>query len=360
MIEKVIASLCILSCFVSGDWVKLPQITNTPKVTYKIQTVASFSDLPSSSLLANSDVLNSVFSYDTPKISSVPTTEMTLIGETAQPYQSNSKKYFPSTVTSKTIDFTHKISDRVDNEEMVMEPVSLVHQRSDKKKVIYMNQTVAMRVLPLLPVEEQVKEISMKNEALDDAEDDDGVTIVDEEDDLSSSEEATSQEEYYEYEEDPKPSSTTTEAPRKAPSRKPTPQRRVMQSAKAKKKLHNPLSFTHFLKFLQTIQSSFATRTAKNIGDKIRMLREFRDNLLLTINQRIKTLWKTQSKPKKNKRSKRTLGGGGEGWMDQGGGMEFPSAEGALLSISFLTFAVFLIKLVLVRRRVMIQLVECF
>lgn len=37
-------------------------------------------------------------------------------------------------------------------------------------------------------------------------------------------------------------------------------------------------------------------------------------------------------------------GGGGGG----GGGMEFPSAETALMTISFLTLAVFLIKLVLV------------
>lgn len=34
-----------------------------------------------------------------------------------------------------------------------------------------------------------------------------------------------------------------------------------------------------------------------------------------------------------------------------GGGMEFPSSEGALMTISFLTFAVFLIKLVLVSVR---------
>lgn len=37
-------------------------------------------------------------------------------------------------------------------------------------------------------------------------------------------------------------------------------------------------------------------------------------------------------------------------WMEDkhGGGIDFPSAESALLTISFLTFAVFLIKLVLV------------
>lgn len=113
------------------------------------------------------------------------------------------------------------------------------------------------------------------------------------------------------------------------------------------------LSFTSFLKFLRTIQESFATRTAKNINEKINMLRQFRDKLMSAINTRIRNLWKTNNK-KKHKRTKRTLGGsgGGDGWMSQhgGGGMEhYPSTEGALLSISFLTFAVFLIKLVLVR-----------
>jgi hypothetical protein len=50
-------------------------------------------------------------------------------------------------------------------------------------------------------------------------------------------------------------------------------------------------------------------------------------------------------------RNRRTLSGwsGDGGWLDQQeGAMAFPSAEGALLSISFLTFPVFLIKLVLV------------
>lgn len=42
------------------------------------------------------------------------------------------------------------------------------------------------------------------------------------------------------------------------------------------------------------------------------------------------------------------------GLMDghHSGGMEFPSSEGALMTISFLTFAVFLIKLVLVSQSI--------
>jgi hypothetical protein len=54
----------------------------------------------------------------------------------------------------------------------------------------------------------------------------------------------------------------------------------------------------------------------------------------------MKHLW--SDKPR---RVKRGLMGGGGGHDT---GLDFPSAEGALMTISFLTFAVFLIKLVLV------------
>lgn len=130
----------------------------------------------------------------------------------------------------------------------------------------------------------------------------------------------------------------------------------------------NPLSFSHFMNFLKKIQNSFATRTAKSIGDKILILKRFRDSLIQSINRQIENLWKFRSpsgskaelkaEHKKKKRvhriQKRFIGsddgGGGGGWVESGhgSGMAFPSAESALLSISFLTFAVFLIKLVLV------------
>lgn len=58
-------------------------------------------------------------------------------------------------------------------------------------------------------------------------------------------------------------------------------------------------------------------------------------NFIISEN-RIKELWPTK------RRNKRGIMGTGESHMD------FPSAEGALITISFLTFAVFLIKLVLV------------
>lgn len=159
-------------------------------------------------------------------------------------------------------------------------------------------------------------------------------------------------EEYYDDDypdELPKTTSTTTQATRREHKIGKTnfhpkkSQRRVI-TVKPKP----DLNFSSFLKFIKTIQESLAIKTAKTINEKVRMLMEFRDSLMTTINQQIKRLWKIKPKmnKKKHRRVKRTFGGG-EGLMDKGGAMDFPSSEGALLSICFLTFAVFLIKLVL-------------
>ena len=346
--------LSLLNFFANGEWVKIPQVSNTPKVNYKIQTVASFSDLPQTSVLAHSDVLSSIFSYDKIKVSH-PTTDATMFIEPTEYFQKET--YLQSTVTSKSVNFQPDISDRVDREELDLQPVKLVTAKDFRRKVVFLNQTIPMKTVPSLNVTGKKMTMNYEPEDNDDEIDDeddnedDGVTILDEDENITLSEEIESGEIYYEYDEEPVTPSTT-KAPRKIPTRKThpkNPQRRVMQALNKGPKFLNSLNFSSFFKFLKNIQNSFTSRTAKNINDKIQMLREFRDNLLLTINQRIKSLWKTQSKTKKKSRSKRTAGGtGGGGWMEQGGAMDFPSAEGALLSISFLTFAVFLIKLVLV------------
>lgn len=56
----------------------------------------------------------------------------------------------------------------------------------------------------------------------------------------------------------------------------------------------------------------------------------------------IRSLWPSGSAQKRTSRTKR------EAEWSYGHSMDFPSSEGALMTISFLTFAVFLIKLVLV------------
>lgn len=355
VIKAVIATLAFLH-FVECEWVKLPSITAAPKVSYKIQTVASFADMPSSSVLASSELISSMFSTEKPKM-------VSFMMATTAPRPSSTNKLMQTVVTSKTLNFKDEdvksTTDRTDSSEL--ELVKLVPVSSSKvKKVVFLNQTTSLQVLPSFvadatdspkpPIVQATLQFSH------DDEDDDGVTILSENESLSSNEEVYDSGEYYEDDEPAMEPKTTTKAPRKVSLRKPKtpqPQKRIIEAAGTKPNMHSHLSFTNFLKFLKNIQDSFTSRTAKTINDKIKMLREFRDNLMLTINSRINSLWKTQSRRKKinkHNRLKRTLGGGG-GWMDQhgGGGMDFPSAEGALLSISFLTFAVFLIKLVLVR-----------
>lgn len=357
MTTKFIIVILVLLKFGNCEWVKLPSITAAPKVTYKIQTVASFADMPSSSVLASSELVSSMFSTEKPKMINF------LIATTA-PRPSSTKKFMQTVVTSKTLNVRDEdiksTTDRADSSEL--ELVKLVPVASSKvKKVVYLNQTTPFQVLPSfiteVPDSPKLPILQTTLQFEDEDDDDDRVTILNENESLlSTDEEFYDTNEYYEDDELEMEPKTTTKAPRKVSQRKPKtpqPQKRIIDVANAKPNMHSHLSFTNFLKFLKNIQDSFTSRTAKTISDKIKMLREFRDNLMLTINSRINRLWKTQSRKKKinkHNRLKRTLGGGG-GWMDQhgGGGMDFPSAEGALLSISFLTFAVFLIKLVLVR-----------
>jgi hypothetical protein len=292
--------------------------------------------------------LSSVFSYDTPKLIT-STTEIPLVTQATLIHRSNMKKFLPATVTSKTIEIKAGISDKFDHEELMMEPVKLMPKDISNRRVIFINHT-----MPFKPHPTASSGKFLSSTQADD--DDDGVTIVNEDESLDSEDDTESSEEDYEFEyEDETPEPSTIKAPMKISKKIPLkPQRRVIQAASKKAKPQNHLNFASFLRFLKNIQESFATRTAKNINDKINMLRKFRDKLLIAINSRIKSLWRNKSstKKKQHKRTKRTLGGGGggEGWMSHAGSsMEsYPSAEGALLSISFLTFAVFLIKLVLV------------
>ncbi|KFB38931.1 AGAP001044-PA-like protein [Anopheles sinensis] len=114
--------------------------------------------------------------------------------------------------------------------------------------------------------------------------------------------------------------------------------------AHRKRKPLGPVAgFGGFVEMLRRMQANFVLRTAHTIGDKIRTLAGLRDQLLSSIEKRIAALWAVPGGHGR-RRVKR-------GWMDPHGAdphaMDFPSAEGALLTISFLTFAVFLIKLVL-------------
>lgn len=350
LLLNILIILICLKCYVISEWVEIQQ--NTPKSVYKIQTaLTSFSDSPSL-FLSNSN-MNKVYSYQTPlevKPVQTTTTEMTKIMYNNQQHENLIKLHYPERFTSTTTTVPSiivEIHDKIDEfpstdgftERVDLKPPETIQLK--KKNSTVLNQKIPVRVAsPPILVSVGKK---LKSSEEDAEEDEEGVTIV--EYDEEEYEDDPEEEEVEEYEE------KVVEKVKPVPKRpKPTPklqnnQRRILKpKVNVKPKLDNSLNFTGFVKFLKSIQENFATKTARNINDKVRILRRFRDNLLLSIEERIRNLWKT--KPKR-KRTKRTLGG--NGGSSDSNSMEFPSAEGALLSISFLTFSVFLIKLVLVR-----------
>lgn len=343
MTFKMIFLIFIILNFVSCEkWIKLPEIRRPDKkikvVNKNEPQMVVFKLAPPPEILT-SDIIDSIFSTNPTST----TTEFPLItAGYSSTRRSYTKKYFQSTVTSKVITFPSNYSELVDDEEFNPIPVSTVAPIK-VEKVKYFNQTMAMSVLPM----DTIDRIDYSKSIEEDEEDEnDGVTISD---DINDSLE------YYDddYEESATSTTTsTTQAPPKkehkiSPKNNPQkiPQRRIV-AVRA-----NPnLSFSSFVKFIKTVQESLAIKTAKTITEKIKMLVEFRDSLMISINRQIKRLWRMQPKvtstikARGNNRKKRTLG---DGLMDKSGAMDFPSAEGALLSICFLTFAVFLIKLVL-------------
>jgi hypothetical protein len=273
-----------------------------------------------------------------------------------------------STVTPKIVTYQQSNEDRISN----MEFVKLLPTESEKRNVTHFDKTISIKVLPLAVFENRT---SFADESQISDNEEDGVFVTDDDDD-DEGEENFLDEDSFEDDDDEDDDSeilkatTTTKKPTKRISQQSSrrPQRRMHKTTTSEKskqqESQNSLSLAHFMSFLKKIQNSFATRTAKTISDKILILKKFRDSLIRSINRQIESLWRFNRSTYPNKKSpnlrpehkrrkshriqKRTLSTGhDDGWMESGG-MAFPSAEGALLSISFLTFAVFLIKLVLV------------
>lgn len=96
-------------------------------------------------------------------------------------------------------------------------------------------------------------------------------------------------------------------------------------------------SYAGFLPFLKSIQSTLMQKAHKSIKSKIQVLTDLRDNLLHEINQRIQTLWNNKEQSSEAR-----------GYKEDYSHMDFPSNEAALITLGFLTLAVFLVKLVLV------------
>ncbi|XP_055544524.1 uncharacterized protein LOC129729743 [Wyeomyia smithii] len=110
-------------------------------------------------------------------------------------------------------------------------------------------------------------------------------------------------------------------------------------------------SFVGFLRFLKRMQDGFMLKTAKSLGDKIKLLTNLKDQLLLNIESRMSALWgraPSFTGVESSGNQRRIKRGWMEAYSNGGhGGIGFASTETTLLTLSFLTFAVFLIKLVL-------------
>ncbi|KAL4720270.1 hypothetical protein ACJJTC_002864 [Scirpophaga incertulas] len=91
-------------------------------------------------------------------------------------------------------------------------------------------------------------------------------------------------------------------------------------------------SVENMLKFLKVISQTIKRNTHGSVTSKTKYLQNLKDSILANIEERIESLW-----PERRSRRRRAARGH----------LEIPSSESALMSISFLTFAVFLIKLVL-------------
>ncbi|KAH8276778.1 hypothetical protein KR026_000621 [Drosophila bipectinata] len=96
-------------------------------------------------------------------------------------------------------------------------------------------------------------------------------------------------------------------------------------------------SIDGFLKFLKTLQNTWAKKSALTFEKKFKLLQNLRDNLMKLIEQQFAVLWQP---PERKRRRRRGLLDSSE--------IDFPP-EAAIMTINFLTFAVFLIKLVMVR-----------
>ncbi|KAK5649635.1 hypothetical protein RI129_000664 [Pyrocoelia pectoralis] len=94
-------------------------------------------------------------------------------------------------------------------------------------------------------------------------------------------------------------------------------------------------SYTSFIPYLSRVQYDLMKNAHKNKKSKWNVLQNLRDHLLIEIEKRISHLW-----------TRKPIGRGARDFKDDSN-VDFPSNESALITIGFLTFAVFLIKLVM-------------
>ncbi|XP_063387720.1 uncharacterized protein LOC134673648 [Cydia fagiglandana] len=103
-----------------------------------------------------------------------------------------------------------------------------------------------------------------------------------------------------------------------------------------------PNTMENVLKFAKVVADTITRNTRKSVSSKLRYLEDLKDTIMVNIEDRIEYLWPddTGGSAARRRRWSRSA-------EARGHHVEFPSSESALMTISFLTFAVYLIKLVL-------------
>ncbi|XP_055308621.1 uncharacterized protein LOC129572635 isoform X2 [Sitodiplosis mosellana] len=99
-----------------------------------------------------------------------------------------------------------------------------------------------------------------------------------------------------------------------------------------------PFNFDEIIKFFMDVEHSFSIGTLEGIQYKTKVLKSVQNGILIDIGRRLKLLLPSAVVQRNENRIRRS---------PSNHEMDFPSAETALMTISFLTLAVFLIKLVL-------------
>ncbi|KAJ8723605.1 hypothetical protein PYW07_007585 [Mythimna separata] len=94
------------------------------------------------------------------------------------------------------------------------------------------------------------------------------------------------------------------------------------------------------IKFMRVVADTIFKNSRRSFGGKMQYLHELKEFILANIEERIDATWPDDDSAGARRRSR-------SAHATPRGHVQFPSSESALMTISFLTFAVFLIKLVL-------------
>ncbi|KAJ8714292.1 hypothetical protein PYW08_007912 [Mythimna loreyi] len=94
------------------------------------------------------------------------------------------------------------------------------------------------------------------------------------------------------------------------------------------------------IKFMRVVADTISKNSRRSFGGKMQYLHELKEFILAHIEERIDATWPDDDSAGARRRSR-------SAHASPRGHVQFPSSESALMTISFLTFAVFLIKLVL-------------